>query len=1029
MSQLFHDLLQSYFLLEKMGGTLLNIQYDPILVVLSYLIAVFAAYTTLNLVGHMRDAYQEKSRFARYWWLGASITLGGGIFVMHFIAMLAFSIPVTIRYDLGITLLSIIASIGGSAIALRQIRFQQLHWRRLLAGSLLMGSGVAVMHYTGMVALLAPALLRYTPGLWLLSIAIAITVSLVALLLLYYIPKLKIPHLFLSKLLVALVMGAAVAGMHYTGMAAAQFYSGGSCGISTGLFNIQLEQAELGIQITIITLLIIGIGLIASLFNDRINSVLAERNQFLEQEVALRTHELIAANKAKDEFLANMSHEIRTPMNAITGLVYLLLQEEGINNRHQLQLKKIEGAANSLLGIINDILDYSKIQAGKLEIEQVPFQLESVIDNVVNVTTVMSREKDIELLVKREDQIPLHLVGDPLRLNQILSNLMSNAIKFTDQGMITLQIQSETPEAEHPTLIFSVSDSGIGMDEETLQQIFSPFEQADNSITRRFGGTGLGLSIVNQLVTLMKGQLRAESTLGEGSTFTVTLPFERSKVAINYRSYSSASFEKLRVLVVDDNPEAVQVLDQILRGFGCQTSVSYDAEHALKLVHNAESEENPFNFVLMDWRLPGMDGLTASEQIKQSSSHPPVIIIETAYGQQLLKEQGNRAEAVDALLTKPITPSHLFDTLIRFMEQMDPEQQEHSHKETISLQGLTILLVEDNTINQEVAKKMLEGVGASVLVANHGKEALNWIQQYGRKIDTILMDMQMPVMDGLQATREIRLQPQWREIPILAMTANARNEDKEACLQAGMDDHISKPIDPPLLFNTIRKWCKLSSTTASPPTHSAEKSITQSDESRSVIDLNQALQRLHHDRKALPPLLQQLKQQLAQSLPAIEEELQQGARQQAYHLAHNLKGATGNLATEPLYQQAAALSSQLLESENQTQERELLEQLHQASEAFLQQFEQIHNELGSTSPSAPTTPSTITLQGDGIEPLYNALREALQRKNFEAEDLLEQLIELQQEADQAALEPLRELVFSMQYEQALERLEQLTTSQ
>ncbi|MBT3310197.1 MAG: hypothetical protein HOL04_01215 [Gammaproteobacteria bacterium] len=326
MNTPLYELLQGYFLLERSGGELLKASYDPVLVVLSYLVAVFAAYTTLSLVKHMRNGYQQGVESARYWWMGASLTLGGGIFVMHFVAMLAFSIPVTVRYDFGMTLFSFVVSVMVAAMALRQIQQQELHWSRVIRGALYMGSGVAVMHYTGMAALLAPALLRYTPGLWILSVVIAVSVSLVALLLLYYVPMLKGRHTFGPRLLVAMVMGVAVAGMHYTGMAAAEFYSGGSCGVSTGLFDVRLEQFELGIQVTVIALLIIGIGLIASLFNDQINRMLMDRNLFLEREVEARTAELIKAGQAKDEFLANMSHEIRTPMNAITGLVYLLLQ-------------------------------------------------------------------------------------------------------------------------------------------------------------------------------------------------------------------------------------------------------------------------------------------------------------------------------------------------------------------------------------------------------------------------------------------------------------------------------------------------------------------------------------------------------------------------------------------------------------------------------------------------------------------------------------------------------------------------------
>ncbi len=1028
----FHELMQGYFLLERVGGELLQASYDPLLVLLSYLVAVFAAYTTLSLITHMRNGYQQQRDSARYWWMGASVTLGGGIFVMHFVAMLAFSIPVEIHYDLGMTLFSFVAAVSVSALALRQIRFKELRWGRVVAGALLMGAGVATMHYTGMAALLAPAMLRYTPGLWILSVVIAVSVSLVALLLLYYVPMIKVRRAFIPRLLVAMVMGVAVAGMHYTGMAAAEFYSGGVCGVSTGLFNVELHNLDIGVEITLIALLIIGLGLVASLFNEQINRILIERNQALEKEVAIRTHELIQASKAKDEFLANMSHEIRTPMNAITGLVYLLLQEDELASRHRIQLKKIDAAANSLLGIINDILDYSKIQAGKLGIEQVPFQLEAVIDNLVNVSSVMAKDKDIELLVERSDNVPVNLVGDSLRLNQILSNLMSNAIKFTDRGLITLSVRLVPGTEQAPQLIFRVKDTGVGMSEEAVDKVFQPFEQADNSITRRYGGTGLGLTIVQQLIQLMSGTLRVESQLGEGTEFIVELPFALSDREIDYRAYDSASFEKLRILIVDDSQEAVRVLDHILSSFGCQTMLAYDGERAVSLALKMDEVGEPFDFILMDWRLPGIDGLAASMQIKQGNQHPPVIIMETAYGQQLLTEHKAEANFVDALLTKPITPSNLFDTLIRFIQPSEGSGHRDVLGSEIRLDGLKLLLVEDNEINQEVACKMLEGAGAMVMLANHGGEALEWMERYGTNIDAVLMDMQMPVMDGVQATQKIRENAEWSSVPVIAMTANARNEDREVCLQAGMDDHLAKPIDTEKLFTTVARWCGLSQEDARPvvpASGGAEDGQKQTDAEQplAILNLEKALARMQQDRKGLFQLLDRLNQQSVTDVQEAKQCYQQGERDQAQSLIHNLKGASGNLAAEELFALSEDLSEQL-KGEDEVEET-LFDQVEAACGRLQQQTRKVAEELGvvAAAPQTAAAEGALCLEDAAEQALYHQLMEALHNHDFAAEDLLEQLLATQGDEVRAQFEAVTEAVFGMQFEQAAEKLEQLVT--
>jgi len=683
-------------------------------------------------------------------------------------------------------------------------------------------------------------------------------------------------------------------------------------------------------------------------------------------------------------------------------------------------LKKIDGAANSLLGIINDILDYSKIQAGKLDIERISFQLEAVIDNLASVSSVMTQNKDIELLVERSNEVPVNLVGDPLRLNQILTNLLNNAIKFTEEGLIALRIDLAPGSEMSPQLVFTVEDTGIGMDEETVDHIFNPFEQADNSITRRFGGTGLGLSIVQQLISLMNGSLSVQSIKGEGTTFTVQLPFEKSEIEINYRAYESTSFEKLRVLVVDDSVEAVEVLEHILQGFGCHTALAYDAEHGIELVQQADKKNEPFDFVLMDWRLPSMDGLAASAEIKQHNQHPPVIIVETAYGQQLLRGERANTEHVDALLTKPIPPSSLFDTLIRFMDKTAVEATGVEVSDiSMRLSGLHLLLVEDNVINQEVACKMLERAGASVLVANHGEEALSWMERSGARIDAILMDMQMPVMDGLQATQQIRERREWKLIPIIAMTANARKEDRQACLEAGMNDHVPKPIDPELLFSTITQWCGVpdSATLVEHAVH-----IEQQQESLQVIDLDLALARTSNDGLMLFRLLNTLSQQSHVMVKAAFDLYQQGHVKGAYAQLHNLKGSSGNLSVGEIHQ----LSSQILEKINAEERVDptLFVALKEACERLQGQLPEIQKLLGVAVESSAAGQTKIVLNSEEDRVLYRDLVAALQAKDFEAEDLLEQFLDRQGEAARVALASVNEAIFGMQFDKALTELQQ-----
>ena len=630
------------------------------------------------------------------------------------------------------------------------------------------------------------------------------------------------------------------------------------------------------------------------------------------------------ATRAKSEFLANMSHEIRTPMNAIIGLSHLALRTH-MTAKQRDYIGKVHNAGTSLLGVINDILDFSKIEAGKLEIETTAFRLDEVISSVTTLTAQKAHEKGLEFLAHVSPEVPEHLLGDPLRLGQILTNFVNNAVKFTQTGEIRLNIGLLERTGEKAKLEFSVRDTGIGMTKEQSAKLFQPFTQADTSTTRKHGGTGLGLTICRKLVELMGGQIRLESEAGVGSTFTFTIWLGVGEAKGTGRTVPRR-FDALRILVVDDNAAAREILVESLATLSEHVDAVSSGPEAIAAIRERDADA-PYDIVFMDWKMPGMDGLQATRAIKgdERLHRQPAVVIVTAFGREEVREEAEQLH-VDGFLLKPVTKSMLVDTMVGiFATSTEGEAAAPPHaEESARLAGLRVLLAEDNEINQQIAVELLEGCGASVVVANNGREAVERLLSvpFPPPHDVVLMDLQMPEMDGYQATRKIRSDARFATLPIVAMTAHATMEERQRCLEAGMDDHVAKPIDPALLFETLERHRRPApaaaaapapeparGASATPPAAAPSPAPRDAAELPAVdgLDTADGLRRVAGNRKLYVKLLREF---VARQGPAADEAaaaLARGDTAVAERLAHTVKGVAGSLGARGVQEAAGAL--------------------------------------------------------------------------------------------------------------------------